>query len=190
MTPATHYRPRPGQPSYPATSQRPATNDRRFPGQRGDQRGARRAGHEMKPPRPIHVLSASELEATTLPLSQCTLISIAGFAAEHPPRATEAAHVLRLNFADVPEDRDIFRAATAPDIRAALAFAARHRSKPLIVCCRYGLSRSPAVAWLVAVADGASPLGRSRASGTAKARLPAEYRGLDDWRKTPGPALV
>ena len=119
------------------------------------------AGESGAGPNPMHIdllnqemAIASVEEAvrmTPAELSHWNILSIRGRLNEGPLSFSGARNVKKLHFDDVEADypEDELFAAQPKDIQAALAFARAVGDEPLLIHCYAGISRSPAIAWLI-----------------------------------------
>lgn len=94
---------------------------------------------------PLH-----EMDHAVARWSPSHVVSLLSPAMEHPRLPASIAH-LRLTFHDIAEPRTGLTAPTESDIGALLAFAKTSSvTRPLLIHCWAGVSRSPAAAYIVA----------------------------------------
>ena len=84
--------------------------------------------------------------------AQWNVLSISDKVVLERPRFAEARRVSHLLFDDVESDSaaDGHYAATPDDVRSAISFSREIGNEPLLVHCYAGISRSTAIAWLIA----------------------------------------
>lgn len=102
----------------------------------------------------IHVCSLSKLERTLAKVDPGRLISLVRLVPDVPsPPGMAAEHHLRLPFHDISEPREGYVMPGVDHVERLLAFAAAwDRSKPILLHCYAGISRSTAAAYVVACA--------------------------------------
>jgi predicted protein tyrosine phosphatase len=131
----------------------------------------------------IHVCSLTRLHATVATTGAGRIVSLlsAGTAVERPQTVAETDHLLLSMHDIVDEQPDLVPPARA-HVEKLLEFASSwDRSKPLVVHCFAGISRSTAAAYIIAAAlaperdeaELAQALRRASPSATPNARLVA-----------------
>jgi predicted protein tyrosine phosphatase len=84
--------------------------------------------------------------------AQWNVLSISDKVVLKRPRFPDARRVTHLLFDDVEADSQVdgHYAATPDDVRTAISFAREIGNEPLLIHCYAGISRSTAIAWLIA----------------------------------------